>query len=71
MTDVPVPRPSYEDGGHIPSSRGPHWLAQGGRVEKMLVGMRGARVMAGVPQAGSLPWSMMGVSRGPVLRATV
>lgn len=43
--------PSREDGGHVPSSRGPHWLAQGGRVEKILVGARGAWVMAGVPQA--------------------
>lgn len=43
--------PSCEDGGHVPSSRGPHWLAQGGRVEKILVGARGAWVMAGVPQA--------------------
>lgn len=49
MTDVPYP--SCEDGGHVPSSRGPHWLAQGGRVEKMLVGVRGAWIMAGVPQA--------------------
>lgn len=31
--------PGVKTKGHVPSSRGPHWLAQGRRAENMLVAM--------------------------------
>lgn len=59
-----APPPRYDERGHIPSSRGPHWLAQGRRVN-MLVGIWGAPIGTGVHEAQCgrvLTQAMMGAS---------
>ena len=42
--------PGVKTKGHVPSSRGPHWLAQGRRAENMLVAM-GAPIRTRVHKA--------------------
>lgn len=53
------PHPGVKIRGHVPSSRGPHWLAQGRRAENMLEGIGGAPGRTGGHEAqdcrGSAP----------------